>query len=150
MKKLIFIYIMLIASCSVLESRANGVYVGGWSKHVNQKAWERAGYKINQQQNMIAVEFGGNIAGKYTNTFGKETFLAAHRFDLFALDDIKLSVLAGATYGYTFCNTPDKMATGKKLCPAVTPELRYTRYKIQPAIIAIHEGVALLVRVELD
>lgn len=149
MKKLIFIYMMLIASCCALESKADGVYVGGWSKHVNQKAWERSGYEINQQHDIIIIERDGWEMGHYTNTHFDKTWLAGRYFELFALDDIQLGVHVGASYGYKFCREIKPDATRSVFCPVIMPELRYTRWRVQPALLAISDGVAISFRVDI-
>jgi hypothetical protein len=148
MIKLIFALCLCVASCAVLESKADGVYLGGWSKHVNQKGWERRGYGINQDHNLMMVEFKDWEIGTYKTTHFDTAVLAGRYFELFALDDIKIGVHAGVSYGYKYCNNPDRQLTESKFCPALMPEFRFTRWKLQPALLAMVDGVALSVKID--
>jgi len=142
-------FIALITACCAIESRADGVYLGGWSKHTNQYAWTRHGYTLNQNHGLVMIEHKGWEVGHYTNTHFGSTYMAGRYVELYSVDDIQLGVHLGATYGYTHCREPSPEDSQKKICPAVMPEARFTRWKIQPALLMMANGVALTFKIDI-
>jgi len=149
MKKLAWLVLVVLGSCQPVA--ADGIYTGMWSWHTPAYKQEAAshGNVINGNHHLIAVETDGWILGEYENSFSVESQLFAKRFPLLTASHWQLSVIGGAVHGYYYCEGEAWNNKEKKTCPAAIPELRYTRFKLQPAVMVFAGGVAVALRWEL-
>ena len=138
MKKSILLFILLPLTPL---TNADGVYLGGLSKHFAEAAWKRDGYNLNNNQKLMAVEYKSYTVGTYVNTFHDRTHFVAKSFRLFELEDVQINIGIGLSYGYTYCRTQTTEFKDPTICPVLTPEFIYTKYKIQPVFLMIDDGV---------
>jgi hypothetical protein len=144
LSKIMLVLLVICLGWSLSQPpKADGVYVGGWSKHFNAEKWEERGWKVNSNQNFLAVEVDGYIAGHYTNSFGDSTYLAAKYIPIYSGHDIAFGGYLGATHGYKFCDGEARMSDNDRTCGAAIPEIRYTKYQLQPSLLIMKNGVAL-------
>lgn len=138
MDKLALIFIT--AAILSAPSHADSVYVGAWSKHLD-------GGDYNETHELIAVERRDWIAGTLINSFGDRTYMFGKGWDLATTEDWNFRVYAGASYGYRACDGSEQ-GEDPKVCPAIVPELSYTKHRVQPAIMLFGGAVALSVKFE--
>jgi hypothetical protein len=131
MKILLIALLLIIAN----NSRAAGIYVGAWSHHINQKEWRESGWPLNQKHNLIAYQNNKYLIGYYKNSFGDDTYMLDRDIYSKQIYDIKFTLYAGASYGYTFCAFEEPSFAEKKVCPHLFPEIKYTEYDLQPAFL---------------
>ncbi len=132
------------------KAKADGVYFGGWSKHFDEKKWEKNGWKVNSNQKFLALEFNGFIGGHYTNSFGDSTYLAAKYLPLYSGHNIAFGGYIGATHGYKFCSGDKSISTKSLTCFTAIPEIRFTKYDLQPSLLIMKNGVALSLKLSFE
>lgn len=132
--------IIIVAVILSAPAHAASVYVGAWSKHMDSG-------KYNETHDLVALEHRGWIAGTLVNSYNDRTYIAGYGWDLVQVTDWKIRLHAGASYGYRTCKTGQ---TGEKarVCPLLVPELTYTKYRIQPAILLFGGSAALSLKLE--
>jgi len=122
------------------DSRADGIYVGGWSHHFNADKFEEHGWDLNENQRFVAVEYNNYLAGHFYNSYGDSTYFAAKYFKAFSFGDLEFGAHVGASYGYKFCAYENSMHDSSQLCAMAGPVVSYTKFAIQPTLIAIKDG----------
>lgn len=140
MKILLTALLLIIANNSI----ADGLYTGAWSHHFVKDEWEAKGWDMNENHKLIAYQYKKIITGHYYNSFGQSTVLLNVEIASYQFYDIKTTLYGGFTYGYSFCDgdKPKTYTDPKKACPDLMPEFKYTKYKLQPALLIIGFGVA--------
>lgn len=127
-------------------ANADGLYTGAWSYHVTADDRKRAGKPLNQDHELIAVEYESYYAGHYVNSLNHSTYLLGKYIELYETGYFKFGILAGVTYGYKTCYKPENKSTQSVYCPMFMPEARYTKYKVQPSVFVMQEGAAIALR----
>lgn len=128
--------IAIVLMITAGEAMAGAAYLGAWSEH-----FAGDGYDYNDNHELVAVESGGWIVGTYKNSYYDRGHLVGYGWDLGRVDDWRLRLYTGATHGYRgyrFCIN--------EICPALVPELSYTRYRIQPTVMLVSDAVAVAVK----
>lgn len=134
--------VALIALMASMDARAETyAYTGAWSKHI------ASDYDYNETHNLLAVEHGGYIAGRFDNSFDTETYFAGTTYSTQWLD-FEGTLMVGAMYGYKGCKGQQSQPR-KTVCPMVAPAVSYTEYSVQPTVFVLGNAVALSVRWEL-
>jgi len=146
--KILIVFLIIISSNF---AKADGLYTGAWSHHFTEKSWKRK-FPINPNQNLLAYEYNSYIVGTYQNSLGDTSYLLNKYFDLYKTENFQYGLYAGAVYGYRFCMGKNNvsMQDKKTTCLDALPEIRYTKYKLQPAILLFSEGVAITFRWQID
>lgn len=145
MKSLVLFVLLLSSPLAYCDS----LYTGAWSEHVAGKHQESNVGTLdvsNNEHNLLAYEKDGYIIGYFKNSYSSDSAVLGKRFVVFELKDIKAGVYAGATYGYYTCSGMADLDARKKLCPAIVPEISYTKYKFQPTILMLGGAVAVSVK----
>jgi hypothetical protein len=95
------------------------------------------------------IQHNGWEIGHYKNTFFDDTAVAGYFVPLANVGNFELGVHMVATYGYKFCINEMQVHKRDQVCAGVMPEIRYTRWKIQPTLISIGQGVAVSFKIQL-
>lgn len=130
----------LILAYSNNAHSETALHVGGYSYHV------ATGHKYdyNDWHQLVAVEYDSYIAGRFLNSYDRETFVVGYGWSK-NWGDIKGSVYVGLTYGYRSCFGDD--GTKGRFCPVAFPTLHYTKYDVQPGLLLFGEALAIEARV---
>lgn len=137
--------VLFVAMAAVwhANSRADtAVHLGGYSHHVATGSE----YDYNSNHQLTAIEYGSFMAGRFKNSYGRETQIIAYGWSE-QWGDWRGSVHVGLTRGYRSCygDRGDKA----RICPVAFPALYYTKYRMQPGVLLFGEAIALAVRIEL-
>lgn len=116
------------------------LYLGAWSYHISEER------DLNETHYLLACEKRTYIVGGMKNSHGDPTALVGKRFDLFGHGHIKSIVYVGATFGYYGCGNGDT-GSSRTICPAVIPEISYTKYRVKPSILLLGNAVAISAKV---
>lgn len=120
--------LVLLSSLSVADS----LYIGGKSIH-----WV-GDYDYNSDHNTVAYEHGGYVLGYFKNSYHQDTVFTSKVFKITEMGYFDLNLHAGLSYGYSKCLFVKEdyyIDDPAKVCPAIVPELVYTRYKVQPTLM---------------
>lgn len=141
-RKIVFTVVLLMCvSNSYAEDRHKiGIYTGAWSYHYGYKKMKAEGRVVNQDHNLIAVEYRGYYLGRYINTLNNETYAFGKYFKFYEWNDIEFGMVGGISYGYADCLGTEKANEDPKVCPFYLPEARYSKYNVQPAIFLLQKG----------
>ncbi len=142
MNKLLLIGTLLLSPLAYADS----LYTGAWSEHITGNHQENEVGTLdvtNSEHNLLAYEKDSYIVGYFKNSFNNDTIVVGKRFELFELGDFKAGVYTGATYGYYSCRGMADLGADKKVCPAIVPEISYTKYKLQPTLLMLGGAVAI-------
>lgn len=140
--KTLIIALLLLSNIALADS----IYLGAYSYHINKSPTV-----TNDNHKLLAYEKNSYVAGTYVNSFGDRAYIVGKRIKGFDIGDIKISAMVGAVYGYYSCKTgkePTENAS-QVVCPALVPEISYTKYDIQPSILILGNAIALSVKVAL-
>jgi len=129
---------------------ADGLYTGAWSYHFHKDKWREVGWPLNQTHNLIAYKKNKYLFGYYKNSFGDDTIMLDREIYSSQYHDVKFTLYAGVSYGYRFCALEEADFSHQKACLHAVPEIRYTKYKLQPAILIMPCCLALSFRHEFD
>lgn len=110
-----------------------------------------------EDNRLIAVEYNSKFAGYFKNSYGEDAFAVGYRFKHQLLKHIEVSALVGMTYGYRDCFAGYRSyskhefmnyesRSNRKLCPAVSPMVSYTKYAIKPTLALLSSAVSLTAR----
>lgn len=133
----------LILGMAVYSANAKAetaVILGGWSDHLITKD------DYNENHKATIIEYGSYMAGRFTNSYDRNTWFVAYGWDK-QLGDWRGSVHVGAMHGYRSCYGDD--GNSAKVCPMAYPALTYTAYDVQPQVGLLGEAVVFIVRVVL-
>ena len=137
--------LMLALTCALLDvisfqAQADAIYVGAWSKHINPDKTV-----VNEKHDLVGVEYKGYMVTSFENSFGHHTVAIGKRFELFETENFKGAVYLGASYGYRgSCNQGSgKWWNERVVCPAVVPEIAYTKHRTQIAVSLMGNAVAI-------
>lgn len=104
--------------------------------------------EFNESNDLLAIEYKNVFVGYFRNSFDDDTFALGYRFSHKIGKHWEASLVAGATYGYRDCTSSWDQFESKKVCPALSPMLSYTKYKLKPTVAVIGEAVSLTGRVD--
>lgn len=132
MKKLLFVVLMLLATAA---SADYSVYLGAWSYHA---PWATYDYQdepdgsFNETHNLVAVKYDGWGFGHYKNSYRHDSYFISRELVSRQWGSFRPSVHAIIVTGYQDCLGIDKL---DDICPALSAELAYTRWDIQPVLM---------------
>lgn len=106
---------------------------------------EKIEHSFNESNRLLAIEYKRVFAGYFKNSFNDDSFALGYRFSK-QWGNWEGSILAGVTYGYRDCTSSWDQFEDKKVCPAVSPMITYTKYDIKPTLIVIGEAISLTAR----
>ena len=138
MKIIMALFICLIANCSMADS----LYTGAWSYHpIPDKDVDHSSH------NLIGYEHNTLLVAAYKNSYGKASLFVAKRLEFIDEPTWKAAVNVGINYGYYKCLRVDMEE--KTWCPAVVPEISYTKYKVQPTLSLFGKAIVLAFKWEI-
>lgn len=117
------------------------VFVGAWSKHVVSSSDD-----LNEQHDLIAIEHNDWFAGRFINSYERETFAVAHKW-AWRHGKLEAGVYGGAMRGYEKCYG-DGDGT-KNICPVAAPYLTWHTGPVNPQIMLFGEALAVSIRIEI-
>lgn len=132
--------ILILAVWSGNAKAEAAILLGGWSDHPISEA------EYNEDHKATLIEYGSYMAGRFHNSYGRNTWAAAYGFSK-QWGDWRGSVHVGAMYGYRSCYGDD--GDSATICPMAYPALTYTAYPVQPQVGLLGEAVVFIVRVAL-
>jgi len=130
--------ILILAIYASNAKAETNLFVGAWSKHLISK-------DLNEQHNLVAIEHNGWFAGRFINSYNRESYAVARKFE-WAAKDLRAGVYLGAVRGYTTCFGDDNSNTNT--CPMAVPYITYDA-AVAPQVMLIGEAVAVSVRIRL-
>lgn len=139
MAKILILVGLLISSAVSAESLA--LYGGGYSHH-----WI-VDNVTNESHDMLAIQYGTYVAGRFNNSYGDESYFIAYEFNWrpFEFDPyIQTFTWSGAVRGYRNC-VFDKMTGDAELCLFIVGGIRYTRWFIEPALAQVGDATSLII-----
>jgi hypothetical protein len=143
MKILLTALLLIIAH----NSFADGLYIGAWSYHPNRDDWRDDGWELNENNQLIAYRHGKYTGGHFYNSFGDSTVFVSVELASKQIYDFKATLYGGATHGYPYCGNRSKPKNANykaQTCGALMPEIRYTRYRLQPAFFLMERNIVAL------
>lgn len=150
----IIIGMLLFALSSTVFANDTSIYFGGWSKHFAVKGGV-AKSSLNEQHQMFVVEHNNIVAGYFKNSYGDDSGVIARKYHIMSNNTLSFDISVGASYGYKACRPRERypLDADKLFCPAVVPELTYTKYEgkysIQPSVMIISGAVVLALKVQI-
>lgn len=137
--------VWIVAALALLAHDAKAdtaVHLGAYSYHV------ATGYKTDYNSNheLTAIEHDGWLAGRFKNSYSRETQIAAKLYSR-QWGNWRGTVGIGLSRGYRSCFGDD--GDRAVVCPIAFPSLHYTRWRVQPGIVVFGEAVAISARVIL-
>ncbi|MES1988095.1 MAG: hypothetical protein V4440_08715 [Pseudomonadota bacterium] len=131
MKTIILLFVIATSLCECAASKADSILLGAYTYHL--RAIDR---DLNQENEMIAIEYHGYIAGRMINSFYDETYFAGKRFVIANYGDFELATTVGIDRGYKSCKPGRRVPSDNDsvICPIVVPQIIYTKYQVQPSI----------------
>lgn len=142
--KIIIAILMVITANTVM---ADGLYTGAWSYHPNRDEWRKDGWELNENNQLIAYRYGKYTGGHFYNSFGDSTVFVSVELVTKQIYDFKATLYGGATHGYPYCSGREHPKTEHdeaKTCAALMPEIRYTKYHLQPALFLMERKIFAL------
>lgn len=131
-------FVLLAAVYASNAKAETNVFVGAWSKHLISSS-----DKLNEQHNLFAVEHNKWFAGTFSNSYGRESYAVARKFEWRA-KDLRAGFYAGAVRGYTRCWGNDNSNTDT--CPLIVPYITYDA-SVAPQVMLIGEALAVAIKV---
>jgi hypothetical protein len=134
---------VLVGVLEAASANADSIYTGAWSHHMGDKTERTETFVVsidNETHYLLAYERAGYVIGGFKNSFGEPTAIAGKRFQLFESGDIEAGVYIGASYGYYSCTREIDEKQTPNLCPAVVPEISYTKYRLQPTFMLLGDA----------
>jgi hypothetical protein len=119
------------------------VYLGAVSYHINDDR------DLKSTHAMLACEKGGYIVGAMENSHEDPTALVGKKFNIYSKGYIDSRIYVGATYGYYGCDNRDT-GSSRSICPMIVPEISYTKYRVEPAIVLLGNALAVTVKYNFD
>jgi len=130
-------HILLLIALISEPLLADGVYVGGVSKHLFQKG-------MNENNPLLAVEVNNYIVGGFKNSYSDFTVFAAKNFNLKTFDNFSLGVMLGVTYGY---DCQYESICLNNFIPVSSPYVSFTKYNIKPTVLLFGEALYFTVKI---
>lgn len=147
MKYIIFSICLIFAAKAQAQSVVSAEYVGAYTWHPQKPA---DGYKLNDNNHLLAYEYGGWIGGYFKNSYRHDTEFFGKIYHRRLSRNVLLSFVVGIDRGYKSCwpvnggfNAPTRT------CPLATAAISYTRWRIQPTLILLPEAVSITARIPL-
>src|SRR5690554_5139755 len=135
------LFISLLLGClslfmhSVAIADGVTVHLGGWSPGRDYDG-QIDGWEPNTSHELIAVTYRGLMVGRFKNSYYQDTHVIAKSFHVWSGGHLEANIMAGAMYGYSHCYSGEYHPPGEpaRWCPALLPELAYTRWRVQPVL----------------
>ena len=138
---LLLSFVLLCAALSASNAEAETkVYVGAWSIHLVTDG------DYNESHDLLAIEHNGWIAGRFVNSYSRESWFAGKTWE-WGADNFRYGVMAGAVRGYTTCYGDDNSNTN--ICPLVTPFASYKIGRVEPTVLLLGEALAVSLKIRL-
>lgn len=115
------------------------IFVGAWSKHLISDD-----ETLNEQHDLYAIEHNGWFAGTFTNSYHRESYAVARKFD-WRYGKLEGGVYVGAVRGYKKCFGDDDSNTDT--CPLAVPYLTWHTGPVNPQLFLLGEAVAVSIRI---
>lgn len=132
--------VLILAVYASNAKAETNLFVGAWSEHLI------SGDNLNEQHDLIAVEHNQWFAGRFINSYERETFAVAHKFK-WSYGNLEGGVYVGAMRGYRSCYG-DK-GDSAKICPMVAPYLTWDAGPVNPQLFLMGEALAVSIRFSL-
>jgi len=128
-----YIIVILLSSCCYADP---AVVVGGWSHHIDDQ-------KYRSHHEMVAFMNDHYAFGRFTNSFNRPTTFAVYRWTE-NVNNLEAAINIGFVYGYRSCLGDE----GNKavVCPAIVPQVTYTRYSLQPTVLILGNAVVAAIK----
>ena len=139
MKPVILLTLLLATATPAHAELA--LLAGGWSTHLSSGDY-------NETHEATLVEYKNYMAGTFTNSYGRETWVAGYGGAI-QRGHWRLSGHVGLMRGYERCYGAGRDGDNTKICPMAYPALTYTRYRVQPQLGLLGEAVVFIVRMRL-
>lgn len=141
MKKLLIALLAL----SPLAAEANGLYLGGWSSHLDGSK-DKTGYEYNEKHDLIAVEYNQIFVGTMLNSYSDRSFVAGYSFEPLSTEYVDFKLLVGAVHGYQ--EKHNKILRVGSLNGFVAPVMEINTPYIKPTVMLFGKAVTLTFKVE--
>lgn len=140
------VLIVLLMTVS-FNAFSDGLYLGGWSQHFNTKG--DGSITLNESHNIVAVEYNNWLVGYFKNSYNDDSGVVARKYRIMSGNNLSFDVAIGTVYGYRTCERRSTYPNGssKKWCPAVVPEISYTKYRVQPSVMVMSSAVVVAIKV---
>lgn len=133
--------VILLAAIYVDNVKAEtNVYLGAWSEHLLSSD------DLNEQHDLIAIEHDRWIAGRFVNSYNRNTVFTARKW-AWRYGDLSAGVYGGAMRGYRRCWGDDD--SNADICPMIAPYVTWDARPVSPQIFLFGEALAVSVRIEL-
>ena len=140
MRSLALVAALLLAICPPAHAEL-ALLAGGWSTHLSSGDY-------NETHKATLVEYKNYMAGTFTNSYGRETWVAGYGWQR-QWGHWRGSLHAGVMRGYERCYGAGREGDNTKVCPMAYPALTYTRYRVQPQVGLLGDAVVFIVRMRL-
>lgn len=130
--------VLILAVWSGNAKAETYLYAGAWSKHLVSEG-------LNEEHRLLAIEHNGWFAGRFTNSYDRESYAVARKFK-WTYGELEGGVYVGAVRGYTRCWGDDDSSTNT--CPLAVPYITYDA-PVAPQVMLIGEAVAVSIRIGL-
>lgn len=136
--------IAVILTLTCVFANADTLYTGAWSKHIDDDPLVN-----NNTHALIAYEHRNIVVGYYDNSYSEDTVFTLYQYNVATYGNIDLNVGVGISYGYSKCAYSKSDNNPREVCLIAVPEIVYTKYKVQPAILLLGNAVAISIKWEL-
>lgn len=135
--------IVILLVISPLGFADDYIYLGAWSKHIDQDTQYWDGNKYNESHQLIGYQHNSYMLGHYKNSFNESTFVATKNFEK-KVNDFSFFIAVGATHGYTDCeNKKQHYGKDPKVCGYYQAGIAYTKHRLQP-VFGLSGSIAVL------
>lgn len=131
------VIVLVLALYSANAKAETNLFVGAWSTHLT-------GGDYNEQHDLIAVEHKNVIAGRFINSYSRETVFGAYKW-AWNYKGLSAGVYGGLMHGYATCLGED--GSSKNVCPMVAPYVTWDAGPANPQVFLMGEAVAVSIRV---
>jgi len=134
-------FVIIGAALSISNAEAETkVYLGAWSTHLVTDG------DFNESHDLVAVEHNGWIAGRFVNSYSRESWFAGKTWE-WGGHNFSYGVMAGAVRGYTTCYGDGDTSTN--ICPLVAPFASYKIGRVEPTVLLLGEALAISIKIRL-
>ena len=150
MKSLTKLAVISLTSLAI-SAQADSVFYGGYTYHLKDiKDYDGSvvpDNEVNNTNDLVGVEYKGYSISHFTNSYNDSSFAVSKEVLKWSVGDVELDLHAAIYTGYNVC-TIAKIKD--KVCFAVVPEIKYTKYDIQPSVVILGSAVSLMFHYEFN
>lgn len=145
----------LFVLCSVFIEKVDAkevvkneyLYTGAWSYHLNDPKRDEK----NETHYLLAYNKTGVLVGTFKNSYYDQALLIGREINTWQYKDIQAGIYGGVVLGYWQCfggkEEGDQM---RNICPAIIPEIAYTKYKVQPSFMLLGKAAVFTIRWRIE